>query len=369
MGRPKKIVSSGEETASMKDAVSAEIKSKFSLEKFKERKLLNGDVKFKDQKWIAFSKALQDALGIPGVAMGHINLARGRSNTGKTTSLIEVAVEAQKAQILPVIIITEMKHDWNHWKKMGFQMNEILDNEGKVVDYDGFFIYRDITKVQSIEEVAALIMDLLSEQAKGNLPYDLLFVWDSSGSVPCQMCIEQGRNNPMWNAGAMATQFGNFVNQKIIMSRKEGQPYTNTLFAINKTGIMPPGSPFEKPKMTNKGGDTLFSDASIVLTFGNITNAGTSKIKATKDKKEVEFALRTKVACDKNHVNGITTKNTIISTVHGFIDDSPGAIDKYKKAHSSEWADTLGKGEYKVIEDNSEWTEKNDVSDVVDNEE
>ena len=40
----------------------------------------------------------------------------------------------------------------------------------------------------------------------------------------------------------------------------------------------------------DKGGDTMFFDASLVVTFGNITNSGTSKIKATKDGKDVEFA-------------------------------------------------------------------------------
>ena len=50
------------------------------------------------------------------------------------------------------------------------------------------------------------------------------------------MSIDQGKNNPMWNAGAIATQFGNFVNQKIVLSRKEDQKYTNTFLIINKTG-------------------------------------------------------------------------------------------------------------------------------------
>jgi hypothetical protein len=118
--------------------------------------------------------------------------------------------------------------------------------------------------------------------------------------------------------------------------------------------------------MTNKGGDTFYYDASLCLTFGNITNAGTSKINATKDKKKVEFALRTKIACDKNHVNGITTVGTIISTVHGFIKDDPRELDKYKKAHSHEWADILGAGNYSVVEDNSEWEEGKPTSDLFD---
>jgi hypothetical protein len=98
-------------------------------------------------------------------------------------------------------------------------------------------------------------------------------------------------------------------------------------------------------------------DASIVLTFGNITNSGTSKIKATKDGKEVEFAVRTKVSCDKNHVTGLQTKSVVIATIHGFIQDDKKEIDTYKKAHSMEWKDILGDGKFEVIEDTSDWNE------------
>ena len=356
------------EKDSLMEAVSKELKSNFDLNKFKEKKSLGGNVKFKEQAWIPFSPAMQDALSIPGIAMGHINIVRGASNTGKTTTSIEAAVSAQKMGILPILIITEMKHSWEHWRTMGFEMNEVLDKEGNIVDYDGFFIYKDRGKLSSIEDVADFMVDILDEQAKGNLPYDLLFLWDSVGSIACRMSIEQGRNNPMWNAGAIATQFGNFINQRIILSRKEESKYTNTFLIINKTGVAPAEGPMARPRMTNKGGNTFYYDASLCITFGNITNSGTSKIKATKDKKDVEFALRTKVSCDKNHVNGITTKNTVISTVHGFIADDPKEVNKYKKDHSHEWADILGKGEYKTVEDNSEWDEKADISDIVESE-
>jgi hypothetical protein len=351
--------------ASLSEAVSNELKKNFDLDKFKEKKMLNSSVKFKDQKWIPVSEALQEALSIPGIPMGHITMIRGKSNTGKSTTSIEAIVNAQKMGVLPVLMITEMKHDWNHFKTMGFEMDEIKDKDGNVIDYKGFFIYRDRSTLNSIEDIADHIVDLLTEQHKGNLPYDLLFVWDSVGSIPCQMSIEQGKNNPMWNAGAIATQFGNFVNQKIVLSRKEDQKYTNTFLIINKTGVAPAEGPMARPRMTNKGGDTFFYDASLVLTFGNITNSGTSKIKAVKDKKEVEFALRTKISCDKNHVNGITTKGTIVSTVHGFIDDSPYAITKYKKDHSHEWFNILGSGDFQTKEDNAEWDEKKDITDLL----
>ena len=349
------------DASSLTATVSSELKSKFDLNRFKEKKGLASNVKFKDQRWIPFSPALQEALSIPGIPMGHIITVRGRSNTGKSTTVIEAAVNAQKMGVLPVLIITEMKHDWNHWKTMGFEMNNIANEDGEIVDHDGFFIYRDRTTLHAIEDIAAFIVDLLDEQKKGNLPYDLLFIWDSIGSIPCQLSLDHGKNDAMWNAGAIANQFGNFVNQQIVMSRKESVPYTNTLLIVNKTGNTRPKTPMEQVRMTNKGGDTMYYDASLCLTFGNITNAGTSKIEAMKDKKKVEFALRTRVACDKNHVNGITTKGTIVSTIHGFIKDDPNVIKKYKDQHSHEWVDILGKGNYDIQEDNSQWNESLDT--------
>ena len=350
---------------SLTEAADKELKTAFSLDKFKANKGLASNVKFKPQRWIPFSPALQEALSIPGIPMGHNSMVRGKSNTGKSTMTIEVAVNTQKMGILPVLIITEMKHDWNHWKTMGFDIEDVVDEEtGEVLDQTGFFIYRDRSTLNSIEDIATFIIDLLTEQKKGNLPYDLLFIWDSVGSIPCQMSIEQGKNNPMWNAGAIATQFGNFINQQIVMSRKESSKYTNTLFVVNKVGVAPALTPMSQPRMTNKGGDTFYYDVSLCLTFGNVTNAGTSKISATKDKKKVEFALRTKIACDKNHINGITTMGTIVSTVHGFIKDDPNAIKKYKDAHSADWSDILGGGNYGINVDESEWEEKKDISDL-----
>ena len=127
---------------SLNEAVSAELKAGFDLNKFKSKKGLTSNSKFKTQKWIPFSPAVKNALSISGIPMGHITLARGGSDTGKTTLLIETAVTAQKMGILPVFIITEQKWDFKHAKQMGLQLEEILDIEtGEIIDHKGFFIY------------------------------------------------------------------------------------------------------------------------------------------------------------------------------------------------------------------------------------
>jgi len=349
-------------------AVSAEIKSNFNLDAFKKSKHLTSSTNFKSQKWIPFSPAIKSALSIPGIPMGHITIARGGSDTGKTTLMIEAAVAAQKMGILPVFIITEMKWDFDHAIKMGFQCEAVADAEtGELINYRGDFLYIDRSNLNTIEDVASFMVDLFEEQKKGNLPYDLLFLWDSVGSIPCDMSIKQGTNNPMWNAGAMATQFGNFINQKIPLSRKENSPYTNTLFVINKTGVQPALTPMSQPRMTNKGGNTMYWDASLVITFGNVTNSGTSKIHAQHKGKKVEFAKRTKISIDKIHADcGIATTSTVIVTPHGFIPDDKDDEKAYKAEHAHEWFGANVKlEEIQITEDSSEWEESIKISPMI----
>ena len=343
---------------SLTEAASKEIRSKFDLNAFKEKKGLKQNVKFKEQEWIPLSKAFQDVTSIPGIPMGHIVLLRGHSDTGKTTGLLEAAVSAQKRGILPVFIITEMKWNWEHAKQMGMEVNETVDPEtGEILNYEGNFIYVDRETINSIEDVALFILDLIDEQKKGNLPYDLLFLWDSIGSVPCEMSIKSNKNNNEWNAGAMSTQFGNNVNQRITLSRKESSPYTNTLVCINKVWTLKPESPMGQPKLMNKGGYAMWFDSTFVVTFGNVMSAGTSKIKAIKDGKQVEFAKRVNLQVDKNHINGVTTRGKIVMTPHGFILDNDKSLKGYKEEMKDEWKKILGGGDFIIAEEDQAYTD------------
>jgi|TARA_R110000787_G_scaffold158976_3_gene272785 hypothetical protein len=337
---------------SLSEAVSKEIKSKFDLNSFKDKKGLKQNVKFKEQTWIPLSQAFQDVTSIPGIPQGHIVLLRGHSDTGKTTALLEAATSAQKRGILPVFIITEMKWNWEHAKQMGLEFNEVIDEKsGEVVNFEGEFIYADRETIHSIEDVAGFILDLIDEQKRGNLPYDLLFLWDSIGSVPCEMSIKSNKNNNEWNAGAMSTQFGNSVNQRITLSRKESSAHTNTLVCINKVWTAKAESPMGKPKLMNKGGFAMWFDSTFVVTFGNISNAGTSKIKAIKDGKQVEFAKRVNLQIDKNHINGVTTRGKIVMTPHGFINDDDKELKTYKDQNAQAWKDILGGTDFTIVEE------------------
>ena len=335
--------------------ISKSVKGTFSLDKFKAAKGLgSSNNTFKEQSWIPLSPAWQEMVSLPGVPAGHITLLRGHSDTGKTTALLEVAVNAQKMGILPVFIVTEMKWSWEHAMMMGLEVDIEKDEDGNTIGVDGNFIFADRGQLPTVEAVAGFMADLMNEQKKGNLPMDMVFLWDSIGSVPCQMSVEKAKNNNEWNAGAMSTQFGNFINQEILLSRKESSPYTNTLVAINKIWVEKPIGPMQPPTMKNKGGNTMFFDSTLIVTFGNISNSGNLKVNAVKDGKKVEWAKKVKTAVEKNHINGVTTTGKIIVTPHGFISDTKKDIDNYKKSHQSEWGAILGEGPIEIVLEGSE---------------
>src|ERR1700749_423817 len=153
----KKVI---EEKKTTKEAVTKKINSKkqgFDLDNYKKTNKLDKTAKFKKQEWIPVSEAFADAVGIPGLPHGHIVLWRGHIDTGKTTAMIEAAIAVQKSGKLPVFIITEMKWSWPHAKTMGFDVEEVINEQTGEMDYRGDFLYIDRGSLNTIEDIASFI--------------------------------------------------------------------------------------------------------------------------------------------------------------------------------------------------------------------
>ena len=313
-----------------------DIKSKFSKK-----------ASFKPDRFFDLGEAFLDATGLPGPAMGHINMLLGHSDTGKTTALVKTAVDAQKKGILPVFIITEQKWDFDHAKLMGLECDK--DENG---DWDGFFLFNN--GFEYIEQITDYVNELLDAQEKGELEYDLVLLWDSVGSVPCKMTFD-GKGGKQHNASVLSDKIGMGINQRITGSRNTQSPYLNTLVTVNQPWVELPDNPFSQPKIKAKGGESLWLNSTIVFLFGNQKNAGTSKITATKDKRKVKFATRTKISIMKNHVNGLGYEDgKILVTAHGFLKgkdagEEKKSIEVYKSENSEYWKDIIGSdGDYNL---------------------
>jgi len=322
------------------------------------RKKFSSSEKYKEQKYFDLGEAFQKATGLPGPAMGQINMFLGHSDTGKTTALINTAVDAQKKGILPVFIITEQKFSFEHAKTMGLKTNyieEVDESTGEVSAYwDGFLLYK--LGFEYIEQAFEYVNEILDAQRDGDIPYDIVFLWDSIGTIPCKMSFD-GKGGNQHTARVISEKWGMGLAQRITSSRKETAPFTNTMIFINQPWVELPDNPFGQPKIQPKGGQSIYLSCALVYLFGNQKSSGISKLSATNKGRKVNFAIRTKVGILKNHMNGLGYADCrILATTHGFIEDDKKAIDGYKNDYKEYWSevfDTVGSDskDFEVVED------------------
>lgn len=332
-------------------------KKPFNLEELLKEQGIDNEPKDKDLTWIPFPKAWHDAIKLPGLPRGYVSLVRGFSNTGKSTAFYESIAGAQKIGDFPIIIETEGNWNWEHAKQCGVKYTTEVDKDtGEVKEIpDGFLLYKslDIYKMFSnydhkeskfkkeatrgepvIEDVALLMHDFLRRQREGTFPYNIVFLWDSIGTLNGYQSATSSSANNQWNAGAM-NAFGSIVNFMIPSSRDLSSEYTNTMICVQKIWIDNMGGGIVK----HKGGEFMFFNSRIIVHLGGIASHGTIKLKATALGQEFTYGTKVKIKCEKNHINGITRDGSIASTPHGFV--NPDEIDDYKKEHRAFIHDSL----------------------------
>lgn len=314
-------------------------KKTFSLADFK-KKVGVEDVPNKPLRWIELSEAIKKQTGLPGFPIGYVSLSRGFSNTGKSTSISEAIVSAQKMGILPIIIDTENNIGRKRLESMGFDWDNdfyiFVDNEYIL---ENFGKKRDKNRNEaSIEDMAEMIHYFLDLQENGELPYDILFAIDSLGTLDCIRTInaheKNTSDNNQWNAGAFEKAFKNILNNRIPASRKQNKQFTNTIIAVQKIWINNVGA----GEVKHKGGEAFFYASRLIYHFGGIAGHGTKKVEATSKGNKVHYGIEAKIKVMKNHIDGemggiSLEEGKIISTPHGFIEATKEADAEYKKEH------------------------------------
>jgi len=320
----------------------------FSLDDYK-KKIGNEDVEQKPLSWYVCSPALQKATGLPGFPKGYVSLCRGFSNTGKSTSLLEAAINAQKQGDLPILIDTENNMGRKRMEKMGF------DWKGNFIYIDNQFILNNFGKKKNkdrnqatIEDQADMIYYFLNQQEIGELPFNIVFCIDSLGTLDCIKSVnaqeKDTNNNNRWNAGAFEATYKSILNSRIPSSRKITLPYVNSIIAVQKIWI--DSTIVGTSIVRHKGGESFFHGARLIYHHGGIISHGTRAISAVSKDREVTYGIETKIGVEKNHIDGdlggISLEGKLISTPHGFISSEPEDIKEYKKQHIKFFRDILG---------------------------
>jgi len=317
----------------------ANIKKK-EITSFKDK--FSSKTKYKEIDFYYCGESFSKACGLPGPVMGGINMFLGHSNSSKTTAMILAAVDAQKKGHLPIFIITEKKWSWEHAIELG--LNVTKNEEG---EWLGEFIFND--SFDYIEQATEFVNDVLDAQDKGEINQNILFLWDSVGSIPCKMTYE-GKGGKQHNASVLADKIGMGIHSRISKTKKDSAPYYATMVVINQPWVELPDGPWGQPQIKAKGGEALWLASSLVFLFGNEKKSGINHITATKNGRTITYAIRTKISILKNHVNGISFKDgKIIAIPQGYIDDTKEALDDYKKKYSKYWNEIIaGDGDLEI---------------------
>jgi hypothetical protein len=350
------------------------------IKKFKEEKGLN-DVKDKPLGWVVLPQAFEDAVKIPGLPIGYFTVVRGKNNTGKSTIKLCAIAAAQRMGTLPIIYETESNFPWDHARMCGMEFEEVygehIDEETgevtqKVVDHTGFFIFYDNQKLYEqygnidhtdgtrktkptrkfavIEDISYSMNEYLDMQADGSIPMDMLFIWDSVGSIISYKSATARVNNAMYDAGALNLCFKILTNNRIPSTRKESYPYTATFLAINKVWIdnMQMGG----PQVKNSNGESFAYGARLIIHMGGIMSNSVEKLKAISNKETYYYGISTKIKVEKNQVNDITYEGKICSLAHGLW--NPDKLDEYKKKYSKYLISKLNELTGKDIDENAD---------------
>lgn len=380
-----------------------EVKS-FNIKSFKESIMggkENAKTADKELEWYTLPNAFQEALKLPGIPKGRTSMVRGWSDTGKSTIKNLVIASAMRQGDIPVIFETEGNFDFQYAKDCGMDIEPVYDDveyvneetgevytKREIVDWEGnYFLFTckkmcefcgdmDYSsgtkkskkrKVAVIEDIGYIINTFLDKQDEGELPCNLLFIWDSVGSIQSWKSYSSKTGNNMFDAGAINTTFKP-IFARIATSKEVGSEYTNTMFVVNKIWKDNSNSVGGAVAIANSGGEAFQFGVRLGIHVGGVAKAGTKKLKATLKGEEYQYGNITKISVFKNQLPtpfNITYSGTMCCVHNGIV--SEDELDKYKKTYVPEIVKKLQSvSEGKLVDvdiNDIEFTEEGQVED------
>lgn len=296
---------------------------KFDLESYK-KTIKVAEVALKKDKFIVVDECLQEVIGMPGFPLGHITQVFGKSDTGKTSLMFHAIAQAQKQKILPIVLVTEGKIDWDRAKTMGVNTEEAI-----IVD-----------NLEYIEDVFKFMDERISDMNNGDLPVDVMFFWDSIGNTLSQKEVSVDKNGyvvrekGMMVAAKALTENMRTFTHKINNTRKISYPNTAGAFFINSGYNKPPTFPGGMTSFVPYGGEKIWYGSSLVL-----KTSKKSKLSAKKEGKNLVFGMVSKISVEKDHINQTAMSGEFVITADAFIPNEAGAIKDYKDSHKDAWGE------------------------------
>jgi recombination protein RecA len=300
-------------------------KQKFDLDAYKKTIKL-ADTPLKPDSYVSVNTALQAVLGVAGIPLGHITQIFGRSDTGKTSLLFHIAAQAQAQNILPVLVITEGKVDWDRAKAMGFDRDSAIINEG----------------CEYLEDAFSFVDKITADVTSGELPQDVIILFDSVGNTLSRDEVtvnEDGtteRKASMMKAAKVLSEQMRVISRRINDTRKISSPKNVGLVVLNQSYVQPPQFTGGPSTEVPYGGQAIWYRSSLVL-----RTKRSKTLTATVKGIDLKFGIISKITVDKNHLTNVSHSGDFLIVEDEILPNEKGAIQEYKNKKREQWGDAI----------------------------
>lgn len=256
----------------LRDGINKDLGKKVALD------LNTEDIKQVDQ-WIVMPEWFQTLIGEgDGIPCGHITQVIGKSDSGKTSLIMQMMIACQKSGGIVFLIDSEHKFQWKRFIRFGGDVNSVVP-----------------MVVNSLEE-AWTAFDAMVEQVKTLRKTDpqlpILMIWDSiAASIPdAIMESEAGQAH----VAVQAKQ----NNQEVLKFRQSIRRLNIAAVLINHSYFSMGG--YGAPEEIIKGGSELFFQSSLIIKCQKM-----GWIDRTQDKVKQIIGVKTKLRPFKGHLADI----------------------------------------------------------------
>lgn len=271
---------------------------------------------YKPLQYIVMPKPFQDAVGLPGLPLGHSSMIFGLSDSGKTDILLKAAKEAVSQDIVPFIVITENKLD-----KVRLDEYGLIHGENCILE----------ESLKTLEDVYDYISMKVEDIKTGKLKQNAFILWDSWAGTHAKDTVEidkDGRilkkHSVMKNA-QVGGQYNSIVMERITGTREMSCDYSLGLLMLNQAYTSPPAFPGLPPTITANGGNKIWFPLSLSI----LIKEG-KRIKTTVNGKDYKIGLVSKLTVEKNHINGVYTDGEVFLAGSDMLENNDKLIKEYK---------------------------------------
>ena len=285
-------------------------------------------VEYKDPEYIILPEPIQQAMGMPGYALGHMTMKYGLSDSGKTALLLAGVKAAIEQGSLPVLIITENKLNKARLIQAGIDVSKII-----LVEH-----------LKCLEDVYDYISGKVQEVLDGKLPMQVPIFWDTVAGCPSKEsftidangAIEKNFDNRK-NANVIGF-YNNIIAARVAETRKKGVVGIVGVIMVTQAYMgekpkFPAGLP--APILPN-GGEKIWFPLSVALEIKE-----GKRLNAKHKGKSVDFGLVTKIKVKKNHISELNCEGEVVLAGSQVLPNDSQAIEDFKESKKKEWTELL----------------------------